>query len=168
MPRGYKNTIRDIFSRLIIQENGCAEWPQAKRGPKGYGAVTYQKKTHFAYKLIYEHFVGPVPEGMVLDHVVCNNPACCNFAHLEVVTPRENLMRGNSASAINSRKTHCPRGHLYSHRDKQGRVCRICLNERCKLRMRKVSQWKRQLKSAQTSPDTVLTRASSTSAVEPM
>lgn len=148
MPRGYPTTIAGVFGRLILQETGCAIWPGGKRGPKGYGCVTYQSRLWFVHRLIYEHCVGPVPEGMVLDHVVCGNTACANFRHLEVVTPGENVLRGNSPHARNARKTHCPKGHPYSHRDKQGRVCRICLNERCKLRMRKVREAKRQSSSA--------------------
>lgn len=141
MPRGQTNTIRNIFGRLILQENGCAEWPGAQRSKKGYGAVEYQGRLWFTHRLIFEHFVGPVPEGMQLDHL-CRNPRCCNFSHLEVVTQAENLRRGNSPSAINARKARCPRGHPYSHRDKTGRLCRTCINERGKLRMRKVRAWK--------------------------
>lgn len=143
MPRGYTTTIGSIMGRLIVQETGCALWPGAARGPKGYGKVGYQYKTVFVYKLLYEHFVGPVPEGLQLDHL-CRNPRCCNFAHLEEVTPAENLRRGNGVSAVNARKTHCPKGHPYSHTDKRGRVCRICVNERCKLKMRRVRAWKRE------------------------
>ncbi len=152
MPQGYRNTIRNIMGRLIIQEDGCAIWPQAKRGKKGYGCCEFEGRLRFVYHLLYEHFVGPIPEGLLLDHT-CRNTSCCNFAHLEPVTPKENIHRGNSPTAINARKMHCPRGHPYSHSDKQGRVCRICLNERCKLRMRRVRACQAQLKLEQTSPD---------------
>jgi len=139
MPRGTTNTIRNIFGRLIIQENGCAEWPQATR--KGYGCCEFQGRMWVVHRLIYEHFVGLVPEGMQLDHL-CRNRRCCNFAHLEPVTCKENLLRGETINARNAAKTHCPRGHPYSHRDKKGRLCRICDNEKSKLLMRKKRAWK--------------------------
>lgn len=147
MPRGQVNTIRNIFGRLILQENGCAIWPQAKR--RGYGAVEYQGRMEVVHRLIYDHFVEPIPKGMELDHL-CRNRACSNFAHLEVVTTAENLRRGNSPSGINGRKTTCKNGHPFSHRDKQGRVCRICLNERHKLKMRRRRQLQAQSRSVLT------------------
>ncbi len=67
-----------------------------------------------------------IPEGMQLDHL-CRVRCCINPDHLEVVTQRENILRGNGTAAVHAKKTHCPQGHEYSYRDKRGRrVCRIC------------------------------------------
>jgi hypothetical protein len=49
---------------------------------------------------------------------------------MEVVTQRENLLRGNGITARRARQTHCIHGHelsgdnLYLH--KKGRQCKTC------------------------------------------
>ncbi|WP_414713994.1 HNH endonuclease signature motif containing protein [Scandinavium sp.] len=63
-----------------------------------------------AYRVSYELFVGPVPEGLELDHL-CRNKLCVNPKHLEAVTSKENTMRGNNQTVAQSRQTHCLRGH---------------------------------------------------------
>ena len=82
------------------------------RDADGYGvwSLGYVLHTCRAHRLAYEMLVGPIPIGLVLDHV-CRIPSCVNPHHLEVVTNAENNRRGNSPSAKNSRKTHCKRGH---------------------------------------------------------
>lgn len=101
---------------------------QVKRGP-GLG-------TALVHRVTYEHEVGPVPDGLELDHL-CRVPACCNPAHLEAVTHAENVRRG---IAIQRRretaaaKTHCPSGHPYVggnlHITVAGtRRCRACQRE---------------------------------------
>jgi hypothetical protein len=73
--------------------------------------------------------VGPIPEGKQLDHL-CRNRACINPEHLEPVTAKENILRGESFSAKNARKTHCIHGHELSGDNlrilKHGRVCLEC------------------------------------------
>jgi hypothetical protein len=85
--------------------------------------------------------MGPIPEGMTLDHVKangCTSTACVKAiadehgpAHLEPVTNRENVLRSDSISARNARKTHCPQGHPYDEANtyvsrQGGRNCRAC------------------------------------------
>ena len=69
-------------------------------------------KQRSAHRWAYERLVGPIPEGLTIDHL-CNNPPCVNTAHLQIATVRQNLLRGNTYSGRNSRKTRCPRGHPY-------------------------------------------------------
>lgn len=108
--------------------SGCWHWTasldshgygQFQRG-RGYGGLTR------AYKWAYEHFVGPVPEGLELDHL-CRNKTCVFPGHLEPVTHRENVLRGPGASAIHARMTECKNGHPFVGRTSGGiRTCGQC------------------------------------------
>jgi hypothetical protein len=84
----------------------CWEWTASKTRD-GYGQFSIDGQTRKAYRVVYELFYGPVPEGLTIDHL-CRNRGCVNPNHLEAVTHAENMGRG--AWAL---KTHCPRGHLY-------------------------------------------------------
>lgn len=128
------NTISHIMGRLILQENGCAIWPGMLHS-QGYGMTRFHGRSHLVHRLLYEHFVGPVPEGLVLDHLHCDNRACANWAHLSPCSRAANTMRGQSPAARNARKTHCSSGHAYADGnlflDSRGaRICRICRRER--------------------------------------
>lgn len=93
----------------IVAENGCHVWTGSTRG-KGYGGVRIDGRTEFVHRVRYEREVGPIPEGMQLDHV-CNNRLCCNPAHLRPVTNRENTLRGETITAAQRAQTHCKHGH---------------------------------------------------------
>ena len=111
----------------ITDENGCDIW-QAARNVGGYGLVCIDSQMRVAHRVRYEREIGPIPEGMDLDHFVCDNGGggCCNPRHCRPVTPRENTLRGNTLAAINAAKTHCPKGHPYSERKSQRR-CVACM-----------------------------------------
>lgn len=108
----------------------CWVWT-AGRFDSGYGAFGIGGgKLLRAHRYAYEQVVGPIPAGLVLDHL-CRNHPCVNPAHLEPVTDQENLLRGTGAPARNARKTHCKHGHEFTpentHLDKDGyRACRAC------------------------------------------
>lgn len=84
-----------FFRRLAECRRGpdeCWNWPGPK-GKNGYAPYLWIKgKKAYAYRMAYIHLVGPVPEGLELDHL-CRNPACINPAHLEPVTHLENCLR---------------------------------------------------------------------------
>jgi len=134
-----------FWSKVTISEvrsyNGsqCWEWSAAK-DPLGYGRFGLTSPGYYIKgKLIlshvwaYQYCRGLVPEGLELDHL-CRNPSCVNPWHLEAVTHRENVLRGNGYSARNFRKTHCKWGHPLSGDNlvMKGafRRCRICLKEK--------------------------------------
>lgn len=131
---------RRFLEKTAPAANGCIEWTGGLNGV-GYGQF-YRGKKHagdtgkiYAHRWSYEFFVGPIPEGLHLDHL-CRNPKCVNPEHLEPVTCRENLLRGTGVSARHAVKTHCPAGHpyagdnLYRHPTKGQRYCRTCVRIR--------------------------------------
>lgn len=83
-------------------------------------------------RVSYELFIGPIPDGLHIDHL-CRVHNCVNPDHLEAVTPRENVLRGISLWASNVRKTLCPQGHPYSGDNLivrgKSRYCRICVRK---------------------------------------
>ena len=119
---------------LPDEAGGCWQWTGTRR-PKGYGRFWEGRRHVEAHRFSYEVLVGPIPEGLQLDHL-CKNPGCVRPDHLEPVTLQENLKRGNShlSSAIKaSRITHCPHGHIYDEGNtffyKGHRYCRTCHRE---------------------------------------
>jgi hypothetical protein len=82
------------------------------------------------HRYAYERMVGPIPIGLVIDHL-CGVTSCVNPAHLEPVTQQENVLRSGSLSAQRARMTHCLRGHPFDERNtritRRGeRCCRAC------------------------------------------
>jgi hypothetical protein len=69
-----------------------------------------------AHKQVWERAHGPVPKGWTVDHL-CRNRRCIRLDHLEAVSHRINTLRGNAASSINARKTHCKRGHPFDEKN---------------------------------------------------
>jgi hypothetical protein len=95
----------------IRSYDGCWEWTAARHN--GHGFFNVGGRTTTAHRVSYEQIVGPIPDGLQLDHL-CRNRGCVNPMHLEPVTCGENLARGETINAINAAKTHCPQGHPYS------------------------------------------------------
>lgn len=118
-----------IYDNSIPEPNtGCWLWLKTLNH-KGYALMTnYTKRTYIAHRISYEEFIGPIPKGLVIDHK-CRMRLCVNPEHMEPVTSRVNTQRGNSGINMSS-KTHCPKGHNYSHKNNRGqRQCKICMAE---------------------------------------
>ena len=73
---------------------GC--WTHDQVNQYGYGRAHHKGRTVTVHRAVYEELVGPIPEGLQLDHL-CRNRACYNPAHLEPVTQTENIRRGFAA-----------------------------------------------------------------------
>lgn len=106
-------------------ENGCMLWMALLR-PNGYPNFAVNGLPESAHRWIYKRLRGPIPEGMELDHL-CRIRHCVNPDHLQPVTRKENVRRGN----VMVRKTHCIRGHLYTEENTMWRAhgvraCREC------------------------------------------
>ncbi len=110
-----------FMEKIKVAENGCWEWIGSLDGPgdeHGYGAFHVPGTTSrvirahlFAYKTV----VGPIPQGLEIDHL-CRNHSCVNPNHLEPVAHQVNVLRGlvPIVNGQNQReKTHCPKGHPY-------------------------------------------------------
>lgn len=122
-------TINRIFRRIQIDyKSGCWNWDKCLN--RGYGEVMVEKSRHRIHRFMYAWMVAPIPKGKskdtpVLDHI-CNNRACCNPAHLRLVSDTENILRGNGATARKARQTHCHNGHLLPPPIRGHRRCMIC------------------------------------------
>lgn len=90
-----KPSLRDRIEAGYLEVSGCWIWIKAMSST-GYGSISVEGRPKNAHKASYEEFIGPVPEGKVLDHL-CRNTACVNPAHLEPVTQSTNVRRGNRA-----------------------------------------------------------------------
>ena len=127
-----------FWSKVITSDihsyNGtpCLEWI-AFIHPNGYGRFGLNGKLKQAHRLSYEETKGKIPDGLVLNHL-CRNRKCVNPDHLEVVTKKENILKGLTGFVAGLRqriKTHCPQNHEYIPENtyinsKGKRICRTC------------------------------------------
>lgn len=133
--------LEDRFWRQVEKhEDGCWLWKGHLQN--GYGRFLFGRghtqKCIGAHRMAYQLLVGPIPDGLQLDHL-CRNQACVNPAHLEPVTNRENMLRSNHPNAIVVRSGVCRRGHPRTPKnarmDRRGTTtCRECTNERARTR----------------------------------
>lgn len=135
LPMPPHSTPEERFWSKVEKTPTCWLWHGAT-DTKGYGHVWVGRRGEDtwrqvrAHRLAYELKVGPIPEGMTLDHL-CRNRICVNPEHLEPVTLRENILRGDSIAARHALMTHCPQGHAYDlfntyFRPSGARACRLC------------------------------------------
>jgi len=129
--RGFSTfTIGERLNKYISKnDNGCWIW-NGVRQKSGHGRICINYKQMGTHRLVYEIYKGKIPEGLVLDHL-CKTPSCVNPEHLEPVTQRINLLRGDTVSAKNSIKTHCKNGHEFIGENlrinnRGERCCKIC------------------------------------------
>lgn len=119
---------QSVLTKVDFQTNGCWEW-QGNVDKNGYG--TYGNQNHMVHRVVYEMLVDKLSPEETVDHL-CLNRACVNPDHLEEVSLKVNVLRGNNPNAVNARKTHCLIGHkfdddnTYIHPKRGTRHCRAC------------------------------------------
>lgn len=133
MPSGIypRRPFWERFWSYVQKTDSCWLWTAyIDRG--GYGRIALKGRMRWAHRMV----MGDIPPGYQVDHL-CRVRACVNPAHLELVTSKENTLRGESPSAKNSRKKQCKYGHAFTpentgkkHRGE--RYCKQCSRASCK------------------------------------
>lgn len=128
-------SVRLTFWQHVDASGNCWPWTRGSRSSSTgnrYGTVTVGgRRIQSAHVFAYESYYGSVPPGLEIDHL-CRNTLCCNPLHLEAVTHRVNVLRGESPAAKQALQTHCKRGHeftsanTYTHPTTERRHCREC------------------------------------------
>ncbi len=123
-------TLPERFWAKVNKTETCWLWTGAHT-PLGYGRFSVgQHRLVCAHRWAYEAVLGPIPEGLVIDHL-CRVPACVNPSHLEPVTTRINNLRGIGYTAQRAAQTQCVNGHDFTVentyvRPNRTRDCRRC------------------------------------------
>ena len=129
-----RSTFFKTSATLGQRSTAFFQWRGSKLSRLGYGEFYWRGEHLSAHRVAYEEAKGPIPRGLVLDHL-CRHPWCVRPTHLEAVTHRVNLLRGEGVPAQNARKVLCKRGHNEWTVHRRGRRspirrCKACERER--------------------------------------
>jgi hypothetical protein len=99
-------TLAERFWAKVKKTSNCWLWTGSLS--RGYGRVRDRRsgKSVPVHRIAYELLVGPIPDGLTIDHL-CRVRCCVNPTHLQPVTNRENILRGNGPAALSARRTSC-------------------------------------------------------------
>ncbi len=132
-----RRPMRERFERKFVRGSADECWLWLASTAKGYGVIWSGGAREIgkqlqAHRVAYEFYVGPIPGDLVIDHL-CRNRDCVNPTHLEPVTMKENILRGEGPSAQQAKQTHCKRGHRFTEVNtirrwnRNTRECRTCV-----------------------------------------
>ena len=133
MPPTPRDPLERLWGKLCVTDDGC--WLFTGHcDPQGYGRIHSGGRgtpVVYPHRLVYERLVGPIPEGLTLDHL-CRVRRCCQPAHLEPVTVMENIYRGQNAYIRAGLAGTCLKGHTDDFYTSPAgkRQCRTCRRER--------------------------------------
>lgn len=135
------------FWSKVNKTETCWLWTRPLN-PSGYAYFKLERRDQLVHRVSYEWAYGPIPDGLVLDHL-CRVRHCVRPDHLEAVTQQVNILRGDGLAAAEVKRTHCPRGHPYdednTRPDGHGhRRCRQCHRDSDRERMRRIRAAERQ------------------------
>lgn len=143
-----RRPLEERFRERFVQGESDECWLWAGTiNNTGYGVLKRGGTDHvvvLAHRLAVQLDGREIPEGLVIDHL-CRVRHCVNPAHLEIVTNRENVLRGVSPPSQEARKTHCKYGHPLSGENLahasngRGRICRACRKRNNDARPRKLA-----------------------------
>ena len=125
----------DRFMSKIEKTDYCWNWIGTVNKSKhmGYGVFWLNNKSVAAHRVAYKIYIGDIPYDLQVDHL-CRNRLCVNPDHLEAVTAKVNILRGNGLAAVNAKKTHCINGHEFTPENSMprpgGKDCRECKRKR--------------------------------------
>lgn len=129
IPEDAKFTMRDRRVEPCPM-TGCWLWTGSlSRG--GYGECHAEGAScRKAHRMVWQRLVGPIPDGMVLDHI-CRERSCVNPDHLRVVTRRQNALENSlGLTAINAKRVDClVCGEPLGYDNRGRRECRPCANK---------------------------------------
>jgi len=138
MPRIKTDPI-ERFWNLVNKTESC--WLWIGKNDAGYGRFKNNSKSLLAHRYAYEITKGPIPKGLQIDHL-CRVRQCVNPDHLEAVTSKVNMLRGNTVASRNANKTHCAQGHPFEGENlfinvRGARCCKKCAREATKRFLKK-------------------------------
>ena len=103
-----------LTARSVERANGCIEWTGATNGSWGYGQISVNGKSVLTHRLSWELANGPIPNGLLVLHR-CDNPPCCNPAHLFLGTHADNMADMLAKGRYHGQGiTHCQQGHEFT------------------------------------------------------
>ena len=120
----------DRFWNKVEFTTDCWNWLGYKL-KTGYGQFKLNYKSLLAHRVSYILHNGIIEGELYIDHL-CRNRSCVNPEHMELVSHKENTMRGYNPASLNAKKTHCKRGHelngnnLYIRPKNNQRRCTEC------------------------------------------
>ena len=121
--------LRETVEQRILDNvnfsNGCWIWT-ASLHSNGYAQMSIDGRPRKVHRWFYEYLYGPIKDGLCLDHL-CRKRNCINPFHLEPVTLKENILRGNGMSARHARQKRCVRGHEFDGKWRNSRRCSKCI-----------------------------------------
>lgn len=117
-----------FWSKVAKRDDDCWLWTGA-RNSRGYGQWGVNGRSRSVHRVAYEALVGPIPDGLTIDHL-CSNKLCVNPEHLEPVTGAENTARAHE------HRHACCHGVMQTYRKGQlhGQECQQCVTERAAIR----------------------------------